>query len=46
MAIAPTPDGGGYWLVAADGSVFAFGDAALYRATRRARTVARQMWLQ
>ncbi len=46
MAIAPTRDAGGYWLVAADGSVFAFGDAALYGAARRARTVARQMWLQ
>ena len=26
--MAPTPDGGGYWLVAADGGVFAYGDAA------------------
>ena len=25
--MAATPDGGGYWLVAADGGVFAFGDA-------------------
>jgi hypothetical protein len=25
--MASTPDGGGYWLVAADGGVFAFGDA-------------------
>ncbi len=25
--IAATPDGGGYWLVAADGGVFTFGDA-------------------
>jgi hypothetical protein len=25
--MAPTPDGQGYWLVAADGGVFAFGDA-------------------
>ena len=25
-----TPDGGGYWLVAADGGVFAFGDAPFY----------------
>jgi len=27
VGIAPTPDGGGYWLVASDGSVFSFGDA-------------------
>ncbi len=26
--MAATPDGHGYWLVAADGGVFAFGDAA------------------
>jgi hypothetical protein len=25
--MAATPDGGGYWLVASDGGVFAFGDA-------------------
>ena len=29
--IASTPDGGGYWLVAADGGVFTFGDAAVLR---------------
>ena len=28
MGIAPTPTGRGTWLVAADGGVFAFGDAA------------------
>jgi beta-lactamase class A len=27
VGIAPTPDGGGYWLAAADGGVFTFGDA-------------------
>ena len=27
MGIAGTADNGGYWLVAADGGVFAFGDA-------------------
>jgi hypothetical protein len=26
--MAATPDGGGYWLVASDGGIFAFGDAA------------------
>ena len=28
VGMAATPDGGGYWLVAADGGIFAFGDAA------------------
>jgi len=30
VGIVPTPDGGGYWLVAADGGVFSFGDAQFY----------------
>ena len=30
VGIAATPDGRGYWLVAADGGVFSFGDAAFY----------------
>ena len=30
VAIVPTPDGGGYWLVAADGGVFTYGDAGYY----------------
>jgi len=30
VSMAVTPDGGGYWLVAKDGGVFAFGDAAFY----------------
>ena len=30
VGIASTPDGGGYWLVAADGGVFTFGDANFY----------------
>ena len=28
--MAPTADGGGYWLAAGDGGVFAFGDAPFY----------------
>ena len=28
--MAATPDGKGYWMVASDGGVFAFGDAAFY----------------
>ena len=30
VAMASTPDGGGYWEVASDGGIFAFGDAAFY----------------
>ena len=30
VGIAATADGGGYWLVAKDGGVFAFGDAKFY----------------
>jgi hypothetical protein len=30
VAMAPTPDGKGYWVAAADGGVFAFGDAKFY----------------
>jgi hypothetical protein len=30
VGMAATPDGGGYWMVGADGGVFAFGDAAFY----------------
>ena len=35
VGMAPTPDGGGYWLVASDGGIFAYGDAALLRLHRR-----------
>ena len=31
--IVSTPDGGGYWLVAKDGGIFAFGDAGFYGST-------------
>ena len=30
MGIAATPDGQGYWEVAADGGIFGFGDAPFY----------------
>ena len=30
VGMAATPDGKGYWLVAADGGIFAFGDAAFH----------------
>lgn len=30
VGIAATPSGKGYWLVAADGGVFAFGDAGWF----------------
>ena len=28
--MASTPDGNGYWLVASDGGIFSYGDAAFY----------------
>jgi hypothetical protein len=31
--MAATPGGHGYWLVAADGGIFSFGDAAFYGST-------------
>jgi hypothetical protein len=31
--MAATPDGRGYWLVASDGGIFAFGDAYFYGST-------------
>jgi hypothetical protein len=31
--MAPTPAGKGYWLVASDGGMFSFGDAAFYGST-------------
>jgi hypothetical protein len=33
VGMAATPDGGGYWLVASDGGVFAFGDATFEGST-------------
>jgi cell wall-associated NlpC family hydrolase len=33
VAMASTPDGQGYWLVASDGGIFAFGDASFYGST-------------
>ena len=30
VGLASTPDGGGYWEVASDGGLFAFGDAGFY----------------
>ena len=32
--MAPTADGGGYWLVASDGGIFSYGDAGLLRLDR------------
>ncbi len=31
--MASTPDGGGYWLVASDGGIFAFGNANYWGST-------------
>ena len=33
VGMAPTPDGGGYWLVASDGGVFSYGDARFFGST-------------
>src|SRR5271169_3018146 len=33
VGMAPTPDGDGYWLVASDGGIFNYGDAAFYGST-------------
>ena len=33
VAMAPTPEGGGYWLVASDGGIFSFGDARFFGST-------------
>ena len=33
VGMAATPDGNGYWLVAADGGIFTFGDAHFYGST-------------
>jgi ribosomal protein L24E len=33
VAMAPTPDGGGYWMIGADGGVFSSGDAGFYGST-------------
>ncbi|MDP9401779.1 MAG: hypothetical protein M3P85_00265, partial [Actinomycetota bacterium] len=33
VGMAPTPSGNGYWMVASDGGVFAFGDAAFLGST-------------
>ena len=35
VGMASTPTGNGYWLVATDGGIFSFGDAALLRLHRR-----------
>jgi hypothetical protein len=35
--MAATPDGGGYWLVAADGGVFCFGSARFFGSTGNIR---------
>ncbi len=33
VGMSPTADAGGYWLVSADGGIFAFGDAHFYGST-------------
>ena len=41
VGMAATPDGRGYWLVAADGGVFTFGDATFYGSAGARRAVNR-----
>ena len=56
VGVAPTPDDRGYWLVASDGGVFAYGDAGFFGSTGnlvlnrpvwawRPRPTARGYWL-
>ncbi|HEX3332849.1 MAG TPA: N-acetylmuramoyl-L-alanine amidase, partial [Acidimicrobiales bacterium] len=33
VAVAATPDGGGYWLAGSDGGIFSYGDAQFYGST-------------
>jgi hypothetical protein len=33
VGIAATSDGKGYWMVASDGGIFSYGDAAFYGST-------------
>jgi ribosomal protein L24E len=37
VGMASTPDGGGYWMTAADGGVFSFGDAPFFGSTGNIR---------
>ena len=37
VGMSPTPDGKGYWFVASDGGVFAYGDAHFYGSTGNIR---------
>ena len=39
--MAAAPDGDGYWLVAADGGIFAFGDAGFYGSTGASTSTSR-----
>jgi hypothetical protein len=37
VGMAPTHDGGGYWLVATDGDIFNYGDASFLGSTGNIR---------
>ncbi|MGH9103631.1 MAG: hypothetical protein ACRDYD_11715, partial [Acidimicrobiales bacterium] len=39
VAMASTPDGRGYWLVASDGGIFSYGDARFYGSMGGAPTI-------
>ena len=44
VGMAATPDGKGYWLVAADGGIFTFGDARLLRVAGQPTTSPTRWW--
>ena len=44
VALVPTPDRKGYWMVGADGGVFTYGDAALLRLDRCRCTSTSRSW--
>jgi hypothetical protein len=45
VGIAATSDGQGYWLVAADGGIFAFGDGHFYGTATSAKRAGRVVGL-
>ena len=39
LGLALSPSGGGYWMVASDGGIFAFGDATFFGSTGATKLV-------
>ena len=46
VAMAATPDGGGYWLVSMDGGIFTFGDAKYFGSMAEKQTPGPDSWLR